>query len=244
MIKTLHSHGITANAYLSEPFEDLGIEIFGTHTSKLPSRAKGCSCSHLLNLHWWYNSSEEEYAIFSENDVSLETIQYWNFTWSDFFRLIPTDWNIVQLVRIDPFVSMKHQEEDGLKIRRRRWYDWGTQAYLIKRSAVRDILYRTYVHKSKFQFDPPDNMYALTENLIYCQVPDYLNTVYSVPLFLEDVNLKEHKEPDDQTESYKYYLDLWKNNTLSIQDIMVRNLMYYNGPIEGKSSPQWAASIG
>ena len=40
--------------------------------------------SHIKAIEYWINTSDTEYAIFAEDDLSDETLQYWGWTWKEF----------------------------------------------------------------------------------------------------------------------------------------------------------------
>ena len=43
-----------------------------------------CTISHLKAIEHWLENSESEYAIIVEDDVSLETVDFWEFSWKNF----------------------------------------------------------------------------------------------------------------------------------------------------------------
>lgn len=233
----LEGLGITNHqAYVTERFENLeGIEIRGPHTESLSAGEKGVVVSHLHNIFDWYQNTKERYALFCEDDISFETVEHWQFTWEDFMLSLPKDWKMVQLLRINPFNSMDYKEEHGLKIRKRNWCDWGCH-YLITRKAAQELLDKTMIDEKTFHLEPEYNLHPMPENVLYSHFMDYLDTVYSVPLFVENQEFNttfEDGEFDphtgaklDQAESSKFYLELWKDvgRNFSIDDIMNVNM--------------------
>ena len=240
MKKMLKDWGITKQkAYITERFEKLDIEITGPHTESLSDGEKGTITSHLLNIYHWYHNTDERYALFCEDDISFETVNHWQFTWEDLMLSLPRNWKMVQLVRINPFNSMDYEEEHGLKIRKRNWCDWGCH-FLITRKAAGELLARTFVNEKHFHLEPEYNLHPMPENVLYSHFVDYLDTVYSIPLFVENQEFKTTFEDDhdrlefdpetgaklDQAESSKFYLELWKDvgRNFSIDDLLLVNM--------------------
>lgn len=235
MRKQLNDWGIKIHdPYITERFEELDITVTGPHTQSLSDGEKGTTTSHLLNIHRWYYGTKEKYALFCEDDISFDTVQFWNFDWEDFILSLPKNWKMVQLLRINPFSSMDYKEEHGLKIRKRNWCDWGCH-YLISRKAAAELLEKTMIDEKTFHFEPQYNLHPMPENVLFCSFEDYLDTVYSVPLFVENLKFKTtfpeegavEIDPNtqaklDQAESSVYYYNLWKDvgRNFSIDDIM------------------------
>src|SRR5210317_761510 len=235
----IQNHG----AYITERFEKLDIKVTGPHTETLSMGEKGTITSHLLNIRNWYHTTKEVYAMFCEDDISFETVKYWNFTWEDVILTLPRNWKMVQLLRINPFNSMDYKEEHGLKIRKRNWCDWGCH-FLITRKAARELLDRVFVSDNHIHLEPEYNLHPMPENVLYSHFSDYLDTVYSIPLFVENLRFQttfktahdvdgKSIEVDadtnaklDQAESSVYYYNLWKDvgRNFSIDDIMNVNM--------------------
>lgn len=238
MRKMLDGWGIKKHEpYITDRFENLDYTVTGPHTQWLSDGEKGTTTSHLLNIYRWYHSTKEKYALFCEDDISFETVQFWNFDWEDFILSLPKDWKMVQLLRINPFNTMDYKEEHGLRIRKRNWCDWGCH-YLINRKGAAELLQKTVIDEKTFHFEPQYNLHPMPENVLYCTFEDYLDTVYSVPFFVENVSFKTTFEHDDESidpatgakldqyESSQFYLNLWHDvgRNFSIDDIMNVNM--------------------
>ena len=107
--------------------------------------------SHLKAIKNWYFDTDEEYAFFCEDDISFETIAYWNFTWQEFFNRLPSNWECVQLCWVREN-SMFMFSNNGLKLRNRCWCDWSGCAYLIKRSHAKKLI-SNYYRNGEFNLD-------------------------------------------------------------------------------------------
>ena len=80
--------------------DDLSDIIKGRYPEDMNSGEIGCTTSHLKAIKHWLNTSDSPYAIIMEDDVSLDTVKFWDFKWVDFYSKIPYDWDVVQLAII------------------------------------------------------------------------------------------------------------------------------------------------
>ena len=109
----------------------------------------------------WYNKTDESYGFFCEDDLCLDTIQYWNFTWEEFIESLPENWDCVQLLCCGPNL-------DEIKFRKRHWDDFSVGAYIVSRKYAK-VLIESFIGDDEFIFEyPDDELWApLAENLIY-----------------------------------------------------------------------------
>lgn len=200
----------------------------------------GAFTSHLKAIREWYENTDEPYTFFCEDDISFETIQYWNFTWEEFFNKLPSDWDCVQLSLTRENETMFFYFKDTEVHLRNRWLsDSSCLAYLISRKHAKNLLDTYYDGKSFiFEYRGPDResrmncygyFYAPTiENIIYSC---FDNThIYAFPLFVEDIQLETtvwqngtHK--DLQEYSYSSIIEWWKTkgNNMTINDFRYKN---------------------
>jgi len=244
MEQQLNDLGIPKHeAYITKRFEDLDIKVTGPYTDALSDGEKGTISSHILNIYRWYSTTTERYALFCEDDISFDTVDHWQFSWEDLMLSLPKDWKMCQVLRINPFSTMDYAEEHGLKIRKRNWCDWGCH-YLITRKAAGELLNRVLIAEDHIHLEPEYNLHPMPENVLFCSFSDYLDTVYSIPLFVENLRFQttfktahdvdgKSIEVDadtnaklDQAESSVYYYNLWKDvgRNFSIDDIMNVNM--------------------
>ena len=187
---------------------------------------KSIFVAHLKNIKNWYETSNEEYGLFCEDDLYLETVKYWNFKWNDILEYLPNDWECVQLTYTgDTF------HEGLIRLQKRRWYFWGAQAFILKRSYAKKLLdtyYKSdriiikiqdpepYYYKG-YDFFPDFHKYPYAESLLFRG----LGTVYTLPLFAENVDFpatfflnnpdfyKEKQKPG-HVESHRITINWWK----------------------------------
>jgi len=84
--------------HLFKRFDEYNYELTGPYVHLLAHHSKGPITSHFSLLKELYETYDDEYFLIAEDDLSLETVQYWNFTWKEFKSNLPSDWNCIQLV--------------------------------------------------------------------------------------------------------------------------------------------------
>ena len=154
--------GINSNQIIpSKKYKDSNDIIVGKHTHYLDKATLGCVCSHLKMIKKWYEETNEDYAFFCEDDLSFETVQYWNFSWKDFVDSLPENWDCVQLICIGEHLN-------PIQFRKRYWDDWSVGAYILNRKYAK-VLIDSFIAGSVFKLEfPEDHFWApLAENLIY-----------------------------------------------------------------------------
>ena len=154
----------------------------------------GAITSHLKTIKKWYDTTNEEYGFFCEDDLSLETLEYWNFTWDEFMVMLPSQWQTVQLsLTRSSEIFLKHYIND-IHFKPRSWDDWSCVAYIIKRSHAKRLI-DNYYSESIFCLDYcgidkdiRSNIYTnvCPETIIYTSF-EY-NTNYTFPLFVTNSN--------------------------------------------------------
>jgi hypothetical protein len=164
--------------------EDHQIESELLHRLSIGSR--GPVTSHLKAIKEWYNETDEPYTIICEDDLGFQTVKYWNFTWKEFFKSLPEDWECVQLCLL-----REHFHTFNIGFRNRCWCDWSGCIYLISREHAKklienyypdDVFLLNYVGNDQFVREEWARV-PVIETIIYSS----FGRVYSVPLFVEDV---------------------------------------------------------
>ena len=61
----------------------------GLFFNQMDSGQIAVGMSHLKAIKEWYYNSNTDYAVFFEDDVTFESSQYWNFTWTDILTHLP-----------------------------------------------------------------------------------------------------------------------------------------------------------
>jgi len=213
-----------SSVYITDRFTELtDIKITGPLIHQISSQF-GVTVSHLNLMRNWYNSCNEPYAVFCEDDISFESVNYWNFTWNDFMENLPKDWECVQLMRmVSPWYNDSHQLMK-IDLRKGRW--WGSNS-LMSREYVRRLLEKTCKGFNEYHLEVWAGDHAIIpiiENLLFIGI----GNVYNIPLLIEDFKFgtiyknKSAMADDDQMRSHIGILNEWKTkgHTLDIKDIM------------------------
>jgi GR25 family glycosyltransferase involved in LPS biosynthesis len=232
-------YGITkTNVYLTERFDKISdyVRVTGTGLSTPGVHAQmGTIISHINLLRNWYISTDEEYAIFCEDDVSFESIKHWNFTWDEFVQNLPEYWNGVQLTKVMmPYCNPAGDPNLSLKITRGRW--WGAHS-LLRRPYVKVLLDRVCQGYNSYQLD---SIYLdgvpygpIIENLLYLQ----MGGIFNFPMLFEDasfdttyknknkITVGVETANDSQYWSHRLIAEQWRTNgaTLNLKDAMTLN---------------------
>jgi len=205
--------------HIFERFERKNFTIKGKLIDKVLDPLLGTGTSHLKAIKKWLDTTTEPYGFFCEDDISLETVEYWNFTWSEFIKKLPKNWDCIQL-------GILEEQLTEVNFRERNIYDWSLLAYIVTRDYAKKIINNHY-NGSEFNFDvvgydlPPS-----PEHIIYLNE----GKVYSFPLFVENINFKSTITPkkeypetyDNHKKSYQHVVSWWKNTgqKLDINDII------------------------
>ena len=224
--KQFQENGIDDIEFLiSKKFEESEDIVEGNSIFFLDAGTKGAIVSHLKMIKKWYDETSEDYGFFCEDDLSLETVQYWNFNWQSFIKELPKDWDCIQLLSCGKNIQ-------NIRMRRRYWNDWSVGAYIITRKYAK-ILIDSFIFENKFVLEIGEWV-PLAEHVIYLTEKtnieniENLYNVYTFPLFLEEIkfettflnrNTKDygvdcgilvepHKE--HHVESYNIILEWWK----------------------------------
>lgn len=193
---------------------------------KLSLGSRGPVTSHLKAIKEWYETTDEPYAFFCEDDLSLDTVKYWQFTWNEFFNSLPKDWDCVQLVLLRETFNLFNNG-----FRHRCWCDWSACAYLITRNHAKNLI-QNYYPESNNTFYLDNKSVDIHAREEWAKIPVVETTlfsnfgdgkIYSCPLFVEDVincnssylNLMGFKQGQcdkHHENSYSYYMNWWKTD--------------------------------
>lgn len=211
-------YGITPIPIKSKRFSESDDIITGKYVNSLTDPVKGCTVSHLKMFKDWYYNTNEDYGFFCEDDLSLETVDYWNFTWEEFVRNLPKDWDAVQLLAI-------RGEFEKVCLRERYWDDWAITAYILKREYVKQIIDHCCIGETYHLEVKNSEIMPIGESLFFTN----FGKVYTCPLFVEntkinstnlnDTELQDGQKPNHHFAS-EYISNWWKENQADVKTIM------------------------
>lgn len=233
LVKQFNEYEVTnVNGIISKRYIECNDILNGTFLHTIDDGAKGCFTSHMRAIKKWLNKTDESIAFFCEDDLSLKTVNYWNFTWNEFVSSLPEDWDCVQLLLV-------RDEITNIKFRERYWDDWSATAYIVKREYAKKLI-DTYHPNDEFYLDIPEtsryaHLQPIIENVLYS-----FGNVYAFPLFVEEVEKFNCSHVADENfnglrggmelvngqasshnSSYYKILNWWKEN----QNTSLKNLM-------------------
>lgn len=163
----------------------------------------GASVSHLQTIKQWLEESDSEYAIIIEDDLSFETVEFWDFTFEEFLSSITKQYDILQFCII-------HNYRINRKFHMREKHDWSAACYLIKRDWAQKLIDKHYVD-GKIALYP--NWDSLADALIYSGA-----RAYSIPLFTYTLEFESSINQEHQQTSHKrsreQTLEYWQNKNI------------------------------
>jgi len=218
LTKQFQQYNITPIPIKSKRFAEENDIITGKYVESLSDPTKGCTVSHLKAFKDWYYNTTEEYGFFCEDDLSLETVEHWNFTWEEFVHNLPKDWDAVQLLAI-------RGDFKKVCLRERYWDDWAITAYILKREYVKQIIDHCCIGETYHLEVKNSEIMPIGESLFFTN----FGKVYTCPLFVEntrinstnlnDTELENGQKPNHHFAS-EYISNWWKENQADIQTLM------------------------
>jgi len=163
--------------------DDLSDIIKGRYPDMMSSGEIGCVTSHLKAIKHWIDTSDSPYAIIMEDDVCLDTVRFWNFSWGDFYSKVPYDWDVIQLAIICTGSLY-------IKLHKRFVNDFSTACYIITRHHAEKLI-KFHCRDSKYKLDNGVKPRAVADDLIY-----FSGNTFSIPLFLYKIELGSSIHPD------------------------------------------------
>lgn len=183
--------------------DDVSSNLKGTFPENISQNELGCCMSHLKAIKHFYQNTNDDYCLILEDDVNLDIVKYWNFTWIEFFSLLPYDWDCVQLTTICT-------GDIHVKLHLKFINDFSAAAYLISRHHAAKIV-KHHIRGDKYKLDNGIKPRAVSEDTILDS-----GKTYTIPIFLYNLKFGStihqehisifHKAPHDSL------LQFWKHN--------------------------------
>jgi len=202
--------------------DDLSDILKGRYPSDMTSGEIGCTTSHLKAIKHWYETTDTPYAIIMEDDVDLQIVNYWDFTWIDFVAKLPYDWDVVQLAII--CTGNLH-----VQLHKRFVNDFSTAAYMITRHHAEKLL-KHHVREDKYKLDNGVKPRPVADDLIYNS-----GNTFSIPIFLYRIELGSSIHPEHidifHRASHDGLLNFWKQQGCTLDLNHLTNYDPYLGRI-------------
>ncbi len=185
----------------------------------------GCCMSHLKAIKHFYENTDDDYILIFEDDISLDTTRFWNFTWKDFVAKLPHDWDCVQLTTICT---------GNIHVRLHHYFinDFSAAAYLITRHHAAKIM-KNHVRGNKFKLDTGVKPRATSEDTIFGS-----GKTYSIPLFIYRLDLGSAIHPEHidiyHRGSYNALMNFWETQGCQMD---ISTFMEYDPYLNRISSP-------
>lgn len=160
--------------FITTPEQDSKREITGDKTDKLDPRMHLVTAAYLEAIRHWYETTDEEYALFLEDDIWFETARYWNFTWSDFVNHLPKDWGCVHLGSIWHMHPSWSYTQLSNEIVKSSSTDSALMS-LIKRPYAKKLIDQYIKGNNKYDFTPPTIPNENREVLPWCETIVYMS---------------------------------------------------------------------
>jgi hypothetical protein len=228
--KQFDFYHIPITSIISKRFSECNDVVTGPLVDVLDGGTKGCVVSQLKMIKKWYDETDENYAFFCEDDLSLETVDYWDFTWTQFIEQLPNDWECVQLCCIRP-------DEVDIKLRERDSYDWSVTAYMLTRNYAKKIIDR-YCRNDSYHLEICNpELYPMPENVLF----HGLGKVYSINLFVENQKLQstftkinniETGQKEYHNQTYNHVINWWKLNGKNSNIISKKTMNNYENDLQ------------
>ena len=206
--------------------DDVCEHISGIAPDNMTTNEIGCCMSHLKAIKHFYNETESDYCIIFEDDVSFDTVKFWDFTWKDFFSKLPYDWDCVQLTTI--CTGTIHVQLHNHFIN-----DFSAAAYLITRHHAAKII-KNHIRKEKYKLDIGVKPRAVSEDIIFGT-----GKTYSMPIFLYRLDLGSAIHPEHidifHKGSHDALMQFWQQQG---SQITLDQLMQYDPYLNRISNPE------
>ena len=206
--------------------DDLSGIIKGRYPENMTSGEVGCVTSHLKAIKHWYDTSDSQFALIMEDDIDLDLVKFWNFSWNEFMANLPYDWDVVQLAII--CTGSIH-----VKLHKRFVNDFSTACYMINRHHAEKLI-KFHVREDKYKLDNGSKPRAVADDLIYNS-----GNTYAMPIFLYKLELGSSIHPEHIDAIHKGnrdgQLNWWQQEGIRYD---IKELMNYDPYLGRVSNPE------
>jgi uncharacterized protein YhbP (UPF0306 family) len=172
--------------FITTPEQDSNRKIVGKRIENVDPRMHLVTAAYLEAIRHWYETTDEEYALFLEDDIFFETARYWNFTWKDFVSNLPENWEVIHLGSVYMMHPDWNYKQLNNRLMKSTYYDSCLMS-LIRRPYAKTLIQRYIVGENEYNFTPPYVSHKLDADP-YCETLIYMSTEnsYRFMLFTEN----------------------------------------------------------
>ena len=194
--------------------DDLSDILKGRYPERMTGGEIGCVTSHLKAIKHWLDSSDSSYAVFMEDDCSLDLVKFWPFTWRDFHSRLPYDWDCVQ-------ISIICTGDIHIRLHKRFVNDFSTACYIMNRHYAEKIVKFHVKGPDKYKLDNGVKPRPVADDLLY-----NAGNTYAIPLLLYRTELGSTIHPDHvdvfHKQNYQSQWNYWETSgsKMSLADLV------------------------
>ena len=194
--------------------DDLSDILKGRYPERMSPGEIGCVTSHLKAIRHWLDTSDSPYAVFMEDDCSLDLVRFWPFTWRDFYSRLPYDWDCVQ-------ISIICTGDIHIRLHKRFVNDFSTACYIMNRRYAEKLMHFHVKGPDKYKLDNGVKPRPVADDLLY-----NAGNTYAVPLLLYRTELGSSIHPEHvdvfHKQNYESQWNFWETSgsTMSLADIV------------------------
>jgi len=194
--------------------DDLSDILKGRYPERMTPGEIGCVTSHLKAIRHWLDTSDSPYAVFMEDDCSLDLVRFWPFTWRDFYSRLPYDWDCVQ-------ISIICTGDIHVRLHKRFVNDFSTACYIMNRRYAEKLMHFHVKGPDKYKLDNGVKPRPVADDLLY-----NAGNTYAVPLLLYKTELGSSIHPEHvdvfHKQNYQSQWNYWETSgsTMSLADLL------------------------
>jgi len=194
--------------------DDLSGILKGRYPERMSPGEIGCVTSHLKAIRHWLDTSDSPYAVFMEDDCSLDLVRFWPFTWRDFYSRLPYDWDCVQ-------ISIICTGDIHVRLHKRFVNDFSTACYIMNRRYAEKLMHFHVKGPDKYKLDNGVKPRPVADDLLY-----NAGNTYAIPLLLYRTELGSSIHPEHvdvfHKQNYQSQWNFWETSgsTMSLADIV------------------------
>ena len=194
--------------------DDLSDILKGRYPERMTPSEIGCVTSHLKAISHGLYTTDSPYAVFMEDDCSLDLVRFWPFTWRDFYSRLPYDWDCVQ-------ISIICTGDIHVRLHKRFVNDFSTACYIMNRRYAEKLMHFHVKGADKYKLDNGVKPRPVADDLLY-----NAGNTYAVPLLLYKTELGSSIHPEHvdvfHKQNYQSQWNYWETSgsTMSLADLL------------------------